>query len=153
MPPYLGQTSFDLAYYAAIFAFISFLTFIELAHYLATLLRIRVWCVLYFWCSWMCVVCCACFTKDPRYFLHRVVSFFGEIIVFIYLPLRECVPRSHFSRFLWERITRWNSFWNGLVPSHLGTRLPTSLSACLLYLFLISISKRKKQKNKKYNNY
>ena len=54
---------------------------------------------------------------------------------------------------LWERITRWNSFWNGLVPSHLGTRLPISLSACLFYLFLISISKGKKEKNKKYNNY
>ena len=109
--------------------------------------------VLYFWCSCICVVCCACFTKDPRFILHRVVSFFGEIIVFISVPLRECVPWSHFSRFLWERITRWNSFWNGLVPSHLGTRLPISLSACLLYLFPISISKGKKEKNKKYNNY
>ena len=42
MPPYLGQTLFELAYYAAIFALISVLTSIELAHYLATLLRIRV---------------------------------------------------------------------------------------------------------------
>ena len=66
--------------------------------------------VLYFWCSCICVVCCVCFTKDPRYILYRVVSFSCKIIVFIYVPLRECVPRSHFSRFLWERITCWNSF-------------------------------------------
>ena len=101
--------------------------------------------VLVHMCGMLCVL-----NKDPRYILHRVVSFSCEIIVFTYVPLRECVPRSHFSRFLWERITCWNSFWNGLVPSHLGTHLPISLSACLLYLFLILISKEKK---KKYNNY
>ena len=41
-PLFSDQTSFDLAYYEAILAFISVLASIELAHYLATLLKIWV---------------------------------------------------------------------------------------------------------------
>ena len=82
----------------------------------------------------------------PRIHVIFSILFFSFSFEMIYVPLRECVPRSHFSRFLCERITCWNSFWNGLVSSHLGTRLLISFSACLLYLSL-TYKQRKNHKN------